>query len=113
MATDGVPEPGAGPATPRPADALRAELADLRRYLRESGCRRWFVAGGAGQHGLWWSEGGAHASRWTATLEAGLEWRPGERWLFQAVLVNRALEYSGGSFSGSGLLITCGARFDT
>jgi len=89
-----------------------AELS-LRRYLLERGSLRGFVAGGVGQHGLWWSGGGEHASRWTATLEAGLEWRPGGRWLCQALLVNRALEYSGGSFSGSGLLITFGARFDT
>ncbi|MBN2171993.1 MAG: hypothetical protein JW819_11810 [Candidatus Krumholzibacteriota bacterium] len=89
-----------------------AELS-LRRYLLERGPRRWFVAGGFGQHGLWWSAGGEHASRWTATLEAGLEWRLGERWLLQALFVNRALEYSGGSFTGSGLLITFGARFDT
>lgn len=36
MATDGASDPGAGPATPRPANVVRAELTDLRRYLLET-----------------------------------------------------------------------------
>jgi hypothetical protein len=84
-----------------------------RRYFSpiRGGLRPWLGAG-LGQQWVEWSGESGGTSRWSWHLSGGIEREFKTRFLGQLGLVNRLIEFSNDSFSGSSLVLTFGMRID-